>query len=95
MYISTIVGVWYCVLIKCELYIIPFGDENVKFLFFFRCSHFDYTTSRPQGTVYVRKSYTGERYPEELKSKVYLLKHFERYIIDPLYGEYNYTFEDI
>ena len=34
VYISTIVGVWYCVLIKCELHIIPFGDENVKFLFF-------------------------------------------------------------
>ena len=70
MYISTIVGDWYCVLIKCELHIIPFGDENVKFLFFFGCSHFDYTTSRPQGTVYVRKSYTVEMYPEEMNSNV-------------------------
>ena len=34
-------------------------------------------------------------YPEELKSKVYLLKHFERYIMDRLYGEYDYTFEDV
>jgi hypothetical protein len=34
-------------------------------------------------------------YPEELKSKVYLLKHFERYIMDRLYGEYEYTFEDV
>jgi len=56
--------------------------------------HFDYITSRRQGTVYVRKSYTVEAYPEELKSKVYLLKHFERYIMDRLYGEYDYTYED-
>ena len=75
--------------------LIPFGDENVKFFFFLWCSHFDYITSRRQGTVYVRKSYTVEMYPEELKSKVYLLKHFERYIMDRLYGEYNYTFEDV
>ena len=34
-------------------------------------------------------------YPEELKGKVYLLKHFERYIMDRLYGDYGYTFEDI
>ena len=32
---------------------------------------------------------------EELKSKVYLLKHFERYIMDRLYGEYDYTFKDV
>jgi len=45
--------------------------------------------------VYVRKSYTVEVYPEDLKSKVYLLKHFEKYIMDRLYGEYDYTFEDV
>ena len=35
-------------------------------------------------------------YPDELKSKVYLLKHFasEYYIVDRLYGEDDYTFED-
>ena len=69
------------------------GDVNLKLIFW--CSHFDYITSRRQGTVYVRKSYTVEMYPEELKSKVYLLKHFERYIMDRLYGEYDYTFEDV
>jgi len=58
-------------------------------------SHFDYITSRRQGSVYVRKSYTVEVYPEDLKSKVYLLKHFEKYIMDRLYGEYDYTFEDV
>lgn len=43
----------------------------------------------------MRKSYTVDTYPDELKSKVYLLKHFERYIMDRLYGEYEYTFEDV
>ena len=33
-------------------------------------------------------------YPDDLKTKVYLLKHFERYIMDRLYGDYEYTFED-
>jgi cell cycle serine/threonine-protein kinase CDC5/MSD2 len=59
------------------------------------CRHFDYVTSRRQGTIFVRKSYTVDTYPDELKSKVYLLKHFERYIMDRLYGEYDYTFEDV
>ncbi|KAH9924034.1 Pkinase-domain-containing protein [Fomitopsis serialis] len=56
--------------------------------------HFDYVSSRRQGSVYVRKNYTVSVYPEDLKSKVYLLKHFERYIMDRLYGEYDYTYED-
>lgn len=34
-------------------------------------------------------------FPEDLKNKVYLLKHFERYIMDRLYGDYDYTFEDL
>ncbi|TFK38297.1 hypothetical protein BDQ12DRAFT_684301 [Crucibulum laeve] len=57
--------------------------------------HFDYITSRRLGSVYMRKSHTVDVYPDELKSKVYLLKHFERYIMDRLYGEYDYTFEDV
>lgn len=44
--------------------------------------------------MYVRKSYTVTEFPEELKSKVYLLKHFEGYIMEKLYGEYEYTFQD-
>ncbi|KAI1789263.1 Pkinase-domain-containing protein [Ganoderma leucocontextum] len=56
--------------------------------------HFDYVSSRRQGAVYVRKNYTVSEYPEELKNKVYLLKHFERYIMDRLYGDYDYTYED-
>ncbi|KAM5543681.1 hypothetical protein V8D89_002932 [Ganoderma adspersum] len=56
--------------------------------------HFDYISSRRQGAVYVRKNYTVSEYPEDLKNKVYLLKHFERYIMDRLYGDYEYTYED-
>ena len=56
--------------------------------------HFDYIASRRGGSIYVRKSYTTSEYPEDLKSKVYLLKHFEKYIMERLYGEYEYTFVD-
>lgn len=42
----------------------------------------------------MRKSHSVGSYPEELKSKVYLLKHFENYIMERLYGEYEYTFDD-
>jgi cell cycle serine/threonine-protein kinase CDC5/MSD2 len=59
-----------------------------------RYRHFDYITSRRSGTVYVRKSYTVSTYPDELKNKVYLLKHFERYIMDKLYGDFQWCFED-
>lgn len=57
-------------------------------------SHFDVISSRRNGSVFVKKSYTVDEYPEDLQPKVYLLKHFERYIMDRLYGEYDYTFED-
>jgi hypothetical protein len=57
-------------------------------------SHFDHITVRNKGAVYVRKNYTVSEFPDELKTKVYLLKHFEKYIMERLYGEYTYTFED-
>lgn len=56
--------------------------------------HFDYITAHRSGTVYVRKHHATDNYPEELKNKVYLLKHFERYIMDRLYGDFEYTFDD-
>ncbi|KAJ8461831.1 hypothetical protein ONZ51_g11290 [Trametes cubensis] len=56
--------------------------------------HFDFISSRRQGAVYVRKNYTVAEYPEELKRKVYLLKHFEQYIMGRLYGAYEWTFDD-
>ena len=57
-------------------------------------SHFDYITPRRQGHVFVRKSHTVSTYPEDIKSKVYLLKYFERYIMGRLYNETDYTYED-
>jgi cell cycle serine/threonine-protein kinase CDC5/MSD2 len=42
----------------------------------------------------VRKNHSVDVYPEDLKNKVYLLKHFERYIMDRLWGDHPYTFED-
>jgi cell cycle serine/threonine-protein kinase CDC5/MSD2 len=57
--------------------------------------HFDYISSHRQGTAYVCKNYTVADYPEELKSKVYLLEHFESYIVSKLYGDYECTFLDL
>ncbi|KAF8437935.1 kinase-like domain-containing protein [Boletus edulis BED1] len=56
---------------------------------------FDYISSRRHGQVYVRKNYSVSEFPDDLKNKVYLLKHFERYIMDRLYGDYEYTYEDL
>ncbi|KAK2462634.1 hypothetical protein APHAL10511_005367 [Amanita phalloides] len=63
--------------------------------------HLDYIATRkvpaPGGVnapVYLRKSYTAAQHPEDLKNKVYLLKQFERYIMERLYGEYEWTFKD-
>lgn len=60
--------------------------------FLFR--HFDYITSRHHGNAYVRRSYTVDVYPDELKSKVYLLKSFEGYIMEKLFNQRDYIFED-
>ena len=51
--------------------------------------------SHRQCMVYVRKNYTVANYPEELKRKEYLLKHFESYITGKLYRDYEYTFLDL
>ncbi|KAG7085661.1 hypothetical protein E1B28_003206 [Marasmius oreades] len=56
--------------------------------------HFDFISARQNGSVYVRKSHSADNYPGDLESKVYLLKHFEQYIMDRLYGQFDYTFED-
>ncbi|KAH6908421.1 hypothetical protein BKA70DRAFT_1427019 [Coprinopsis sp. MPI-PUGE-AT-0042] len=55
--------------------------------------HFDHITSRRHRTIYMRNSHTSTFYPEELKSKVYLLKPFKKCIVEWLYGEYDYTFK--
>ncbi|KAF8524388.1 kinase-like domain-containing protein [Hysterangium stoloniferum] len=57
--------------------------------------HVDYISAHRQGSVYVRKNHTVSEYPEDLKSKVYLIRHFERYMMERLYGDYDYTFQDL
>ena len=44
--------------------------------------------------MYVRKNHRAEDAPEELAEKMYLLNHFESYIMNRLYGDYDYTYED-
>ena len=44
--------------------------------------------------MYVRKNHSAEDAPEELAEKMYLLNHFESYIMNRLYGDYDYTYED-
>lgn len=44
--------------------------------------------------MYVRKNHSAEGAPEELAEKMYLLNHFESYIMNRLYGDYDYTYED-
>ncbi|KAK7061539.1 Serine/threonine-protein kinase [Favolaschia claudopus] len=64
--------------------------------------HFDYITptadaanaSALAAPSVQSSSFTVDAYPSALKSKVYLLKHFEKYIMDRLFGDYPYTYED-
>ncbi|KAJ6510017.1 kinase-like domain-containing protein [Mycena vitilis] len=64
--------------------------------------HFDYITPTANAAgasalgppTAHSSNHTITTYPSSLKSKVYLLKHFERYIMDRLYGEYEYTYEN-
>lgn len=44
--------------------------------------------------MYVRKNHSADAAPEELAEKMYLLNHFESYIMNRLYGDYDYTYED-
>jgi polo-like kinase 1 len=43
----------------------------------------------------VRKNYPIDQYPRELHNKVYLLRHFENYMLDRLFGDQPYTYEDV
>lgn len=45
--------------------------------------------------AYVRKNYTVDEYPGDLRSKVYLLRHFERYMLDRLLGDTDHQFEEV
>lgn len=58
--------------------------------------HFDMIQPAAQGDLVhgLRRNYPADDYPKELKNKVYLLKHFESYMLNRLYGDQPYTFED-
>ena len=43
----------------------------------------------------LRKALRLSSYPEDMKNKVYLLKHFEKYIMDRLYGDYSFCYSDV
>ncbi|WWC85535.1 uncharacterized protein L201_000399 [Kwoniella dendrophila CBS 6074] len=52
-------------------------------------------TSSDDLSHHTRRSHNIETYPADLKNKVYLLKHFEQYMLDKLFLEQSYTYEDI
>ena len=45
--------------------------------------------------MYIRKNHTVADFPTELRSKLYLLKHFDRYIMERLHDEHEYLWEDM
>jgi hypothetical protein len=45
--------------------------------------------------MFVRKNLAVEKYPPEHKSKMALLRYFEKYMLTRLYGEYDYTYQDM
>ena len=42
----------------------------------------------------LRNNYPIDSYPRDLSNKVYLLKNFESYMLDRLFGDQTYTYED-
>lgn len=56
--------------------------------------HFDYITPDPERSQDIRRSYAIDTYPDEVKTKVYLLHQFETYMLDRLVGNHDYTFVD-
>ncbi|KIJ27578.1 hypothetical protein M422DRAFT_271247 [Sphaerobolus stellatus SS14] len=56
--------------------------------------HLDYVVPQTHEPS-VRKNYTMTEYPENLKTKIYLMKHFEKYMMERLYGDYEYTYQDL
>ena len=49
---------------------------------------------RKSSSTLVRKNMRLSNHSEDVKNKVYLLKHFEKYMMSKLYGDYDYTFVD-
>ncbi|WWC57830.1 uncharacterized protein I303_100365 [Kwoniella dejecticola CBS 10117] len=59
--------------------------------------HFDdiRPTSSDDLSHHTRRSHGIDKYPSDLKNKVYLLKHFESYMLDKLFLEQPYTYDDV
>ncbi|KAG9024096.1 Cell cycle serine/threonine-protein kinase cdc5/MSD2 [Tulasnella sp. JGI-2019a] len=57
----------------------------------------EYISARRSASVFVRKHYGTEKgqHPEELNNKLYLLKHFEDYMLERLYGQHDYCYDDL
>ncbi|OCF59904.1 PLK/PLK1 protein kinase [Kwoniella mangroviensis CBS 10435] len=59
--------------------------------------HFDdiRPTASDDLSHHTRRSHSIDAYPSDLKNKVYLLKHFESYMLDKLFLEQPYTYDDV
>ncbi|WWD06083.1 hypothetical protein V865_004168 [Kwoniella europaea PYCC6329] len=59
--------------------------------------HFDdiRPTASDDLSHHTRRSHSIDTYPSDLKNKVYLLKHFESYMLDKLFLEQPYTYDDV
>ncbi|KAG8843658.1 Cell cycle serine/threonine-protein kinase cdc5/MSD2, partial [Tulasnella sp. 330] len=57
----------------------------------------EYISARRSASVFVRKRYGTEKgqHPEEINNKLYLLKHFENYMLERLYGQHDYCYDDM
>lgn len=56
-------------------------NDSTKIILVPDCSLFDYVTRRTQEKPEVRSTHTLDNYPEELKKKVTLLRHFKNYML--------------
>lgn len=54
----------------------------------------DYISSRRSGAVYVRKHHLIDVFPDDIQNKVYLLRHFEDYMLERLYGQHDFCYTD-
>lgn len=61
-------------------------------------SRLDYIASKGKSSMAIRKNYTVDSeenaLPKELESKMMILRHFEDYMLERLYGSRTYTFVD-
>ncbi|KAG8862036.1 Cell cycle serine/threonine-protein kinase cdc5/MSD2, partial [Tulasnella sp. 331] len=57
----------------------------------------EYVSARRLASVLVRKHYGMEKgqHPEKIKNKLYLLKHLENYMLEQLYGQRDYCYDNM